>query len=273
MLQHTFVHISGIGRKTEKNFWTAGINAPESIVMPSPDRPFPPKLHLVKSHQKNAPPFESRGPHYWAANLPAREHWRLFPHFRSGTAYLDIETTGRFDSRESITTIALYDGTTIFTFIRGKNLHHFAEVVRQYEILVTYNGKCFDIPVIKAELGITMDHVQLDLRPLLRNLGYVGGLKGCEKQLGLDRGDLDGVDGSFAPVLWRHYRRTGDAKALNTLLAYNIADTVNLEILMVEAYNRNVAQTPFADTLMLPLPEPPSLPFVPDSGLIHALRG
>ncbi len=272
MLQHTFVHISGIGRKTEENFWKAGIHSPEDIGVLNPAGLSPAKLHQVASHQKEAPPFDRRDPYYWADSLASREHWRLFPHFRNTTAYLDIETNGRAHSKNSITTIALYDGTTIFTFIKGKNLDRFKEVVEQYEVLVTYNGKSFDIPVIKGELGIAMDHVQLDLRPILRNLGYVGGLKGCEKQLGLDRGELDGVDGSFAPVLWRQFQRTGNKKALETLLAYNIEDTVNLETLMVEAYNQNVAQTPFGDELMIPPPDPPALPYSPDAKLIQSLQ-
>ena len=47
--------------------------------------------------------------------------------------------------------------------------------------------------------------------------------------MGLDRGYLEGVDGYFAVLLWREYELYHDQEALETLLAYNIADTVNLE--------------------------------------------
>jgi len=56
------------------------------------------------------------------------------------------------------------------------------------------------------------------LRYVLKSLGYSGGLKSCEKALGLDRGDLDGVDGYFAVLLWRDYQKKHNEKALETLL-------------------------------------------------------
>jgi uncharacterized protein YprB with RNaseH-like and TPR domain len=49
----------------------------------------------------------------------------------------------------------------------------------------------------------------------------------------MDRGNLSDVDGFFAVLLWNEYRKTGNQKALDTLLAYNVQDTVNLQNLMV----------------------------------------
>ena len=46
----------------------------------------------------------------------------------------------------------------------------------------------------------------------MSSLGYRGGLKGCEKCLGLDRAELDGVDGYFAVLLWNEYRKSGNTK-------------------------------------------------------------
>jgi len=80
---------------------------------------------------------------------------------------------------------------------------------------------------------------------VLFSLGFRGGLKGCERQLGMGRGDLKDIDGYFAVLLWDEYQRTGDQKVLDTLLAYNIQDTINLENLMVTAYNMKLRQTPF----------------------------
>jgi uncharacterized protein YprB with RNaseH-like and TPR domain len=47
----------------------------------------------------------------------------------------------------------------------------------------------------------TFIHIQIDLRYILKSMGFKGGLKGCEKQLGMDRGDLAGVDGLLAVYL------------------------------------------------------------------------
>ena len=88
-------------------------------------------------------------------------------------------------------------------------------------------------PFLRDRLGCPLDQAHIDLRYVLASLGYKGGLKKCETALGIDRGDLDGVDGSLAVLLWEEYRKTGSPKALDTLLAYNIEDVVNLETLMV----------------------------------------
>ncbi len=92
-------------------------------------------------------------------------------------------------------------------------------------------------------------------------MGYRGGLKGCERALGLDRGDLASVDGFFAVLLWHDFQRHRNPQALETLLAYNIRDVVNLEPLLVKAYNLKAAQTPFGPGVALRLPVPPREPF------------
>ncbi len=116
-----------------------------------------------------------------------------------------------------------------------------------------------------------MNQVHIDLRFLLKGLGYTGGLKGCEKKLGLDRRELDGVNGYFAVLLWRDFRQNRNEKALETLLAYNVLDAVNLEYLMVRAYNLKIQETPFCDTHQIPLPEPAENPFQPDMETIERL--
>ena len=108
----------------------------------------------------------------------------------------------------------------------------FIEDIYNYKILITYNGKSFDIPFIENYFNIKLNHAQIDLRYLLSSLGYKGGLKRCEQQLGIFRSALDGVDGYFAIHLWNDYYYNGNRLALETLLAYNIEDTINLEKLM-----------------------------------------
>jgi uncharacterized protein YprB with RNaseH-like and TPR domain len=117
-----------------------------------------------------------------------------------------------------------------------------------------------------------MDHAHIDLRYVLASIGYSGGLKKCEKRLGIDRGDLIDVDGYFAVLLWQDYDVAGNAKALDTLLAYNVLDVVNLETLMIIAHNHKLQGTPFEDSHSLALPSPPENPFQADRGTIFRLR-
>ena len=122
-------------------------------------------------------------------------------------------------------------------------------------MLVTYNGKCFDVPVIERHFGQRLDHAHIDLRYVLAAVGLKGGLKRCEAQLDIARGGLDDIDGIFAVVLWKAYLRNRDEHALETLLAYNLQDTINLEALMVAAYNLQLHQTPFYERCKLPMPK------------------
>lgn len=216
--------------------------------------------------------LEAQDPHFFASRLPSHEFWRLFPEFRANTAYLDIETTGMWAGPGHITTIALYDGEEVRTYVYGDNLWEFAQDIRGYKILITYNGRCFDLPFIRESLGLSLEQVHIDLRFVLASVGYRGGLKACEKALGLDRGDLEGLDGYFAVLLWEAFLRERDTRFLETLLAYNVQDVLSLEYLMVKAYNLKLAQTPFAGELSLQIPSQQRPPFRPAPGILEHVR-
>lgn len=271
MLQHTFCHIPGIGMKTERQLWAAGITSWEHWQPRPPIRlPAVTRVEATRVLQESLVALDNN-PSFFIAHLDSTEPWRIFPHYRNRTVYLDIETTG-LDEYAEVTTIALYDGREVFTYINGRNLDEFVDDIQKYQVIVSYNGKSFDIPFLERFFRIRLDHAQIDLRYVLARLGLKGGLKGCERQLGLHRGNLDGVDGYFAVLLWRRYLQENDEKALETLLAYNIEDTVNLERLMIEAYNRNVLTTPFAEHLALPFPAPPPNPYCADYDCINRIK-
>jgi hypothetical protein len=271
MLLHTFCHIPGIGMKTERKLWEAGITSWQHWYSQSSIRlSAATKLDAAKVLESSLAALEN-DPSFFTGRLSSTEPWRIFPHYLKRTAYLDIETTGLDDYAE-VTTIALYNGTEVFTYINGRNLDDFVEDIQQYQVIISYNGKSFDIPFLERYFRIRLDHAQIDLRYVLARLGYKGGLKGCEKQLGLNRGNLDGVDGYFAVLLWHQYIQKNDERALETLLAYNIEDTVNLERLAIEAYNQNVLTTPFGKELLLPCPAPPPNPYVADYDCIERIK-
>lgn len=269
MLKNTFCHIPGVGEKFERSLWGKGILSWEYLdCKGSPSmKKIPFKSHLAESLGQ----LEKGNPRYFADLLPAREHWRLFTEFRHSTAYLDIETNGLGGPAAYITTISLYDGKSIYYYVKGKNLDDFKTDIRKYKVLVTFNGRCFDIPFIESYLDISIDQAHIDLRFVLKDLGFSGGLKKCEKRLGIDRGDLDGVDGYFAVLLWKEFKENRNPKALETLLAYNIQDVINLEPLMVVAYNLKLAGTPFLKSHRLPMPFTPETPFKADVKTIRKI--
>jgi uncharacterized protein YprB with RNaseH-like and TPR domain len=250
-----------LGLKAEQRLWAAGAVSWEAWAQGEAVLGGRRREVVARHVEESQRQLVEKNPAFFAATLPTGELWRMYPEFRDAVAYVDIETTGLGGYGDHITTIALYDGRTIRHYVHGRNLADFARDIRDYRLLVTYNGKCFDLPILRASLGIPLDQAHLDLRYVLASLGYRGGLKGCERQLGLDRGDLADVDGYFAVLLWREYERHGSLPALETLLAYNIRDVVNLEPLLIKAYNLKVAQTPFGPAATLGLAAPPPEPF------------
>jgi uncharacterized protein YprB with RNaseH-like and TPR domain len=275
VLEHTFLHLRGVGPRLERHLWDSDVRTWNDARARAADVLTPARAAtILPGLDESADRLEAGDPVYFQNGLPSSESWRLFHDFRHTVAYLDIETTGLGGPTDIITTIALYDGGSLRTFVHGDDLDEFPDAVARYGLLVTYNGKCFDVPFINHYFGLRLSQAHIDLRYVLARLGYKGGLKGCERAFGIDRGELDGVDGFFAVRLWRDYIRHGNDKALETLLAYNAEDVVNLETLMILAYNLNVGNTPFAADRQLPLPDDkPPIPFQPHTPTIHRLRG
>jgi uncharacterized protein YprB with RNaseH-like and TPR domain len=272
MLENTFVHLPGIGVKTERKLWLSGITTWRGLLARlNCEKPGKNATRAKKGLKESMVRIAAGDPAFFSRLLPSNLHWRLFPHFRHQSVYLDIETDG--DAHvPTITTIALYDGRDILTFVNGNNLADFCDALERYTTIITYNGKCFDVPVIQRFFGIQVPHTHIDLRYVLASLGYRGGLKKCEIALNIDRGLLRGVNGFWAPLLWRQYAHHGNRRALETLLAYNVEDVVNLESLMVAAYNLKIASTPFHTSHRLLAPESPNLPFAPDYHLLEEIR-
>jgi len=273
MVENTFCHIKGIGCKVEKQLWNAKIYDWKSFSAAT-ELPISKKKFLIISEalEKSNEALQCHQHRFFSDGLPPNQHWRLFRNFKTKTAYLDIETTGLSPLFDIITTIALYDGQNIKYYVNGDNLEKFKTDIQDYELLVTYNGKCFDIPFIEEFFKIKLNHSHIDLRYVLHSLGYKGGLKGCEKQFGLSRNELDGIDGYFAVLLWEEYEKTNNVRALDTLLAYNIEDVVNLEYLMCSAYNLKIKETPFENLLHLDIPSKPKILFSPDTDLVKSIK-
>ena len=273
MLKNTFLHIPGLGMKPGQRIWSSGIHSWDDLLRGALTHFSQKKTDFLKRGiEESLEHLSSNNPFYFRERLPSNQSWRIFPEFRESTAYLDIETTGLDAWNNQITTIALYDGKSIFTYVQGQNFGQFKGDIQNYKVIVTYNGKCFDVPFIESNLGIQPNQVHIDLRYLLRSLGYTGGLKACEKKAGIERGELEGVDGYFAVLLWEDYQRNKNRKTLETLLAYNIQDVVNLEILMVLSYNLKLKNTPFAQSHQITSPSQPQISFEADKGIIEGIK-
>ena len=110
------------------------------------------------------------------------------------------------------------------------------------------------------------------MRYILYGLGYSGALKSCERQLGIGRtGSLADVDGFFAVLLWNDYKKKRNDKSLETLLSYNIEDVLNLEYLMIEAYNKKLKDIPLKLDA-LDISSTPDNPFKIDASTVNRIK-
>ena len=179
---------------------------------------------------------------YFAIHLHARDQWRLYEWLRPRAVYLDIET----NSFGQITVVGLYGHGGFTSLVEGDLLtqNRLCDELAQYDLLVTFNGASFDLPLLLASIqGLPLDQPHIDLCLLGRQLGYRGGLKAIERQLGIQRrADLCGMSGADAGHLWNRWRHRRDEEAKERLLAYNEADCVNLQPLADTFYCQMVQQ-------------------------------
>jgi uncharacterized protein YprB with RNaseH-like and TPR domain len=115
--------------------------------------------------------------------------------------------------------------------------------LEETDLVVTFFGSGFDLPFLqKAYPRLILKKPHFDLGLAARRLGLQGGLKSIERQLGILRAPaLEGLNGWDAVRLWRRWR-SGDESALDLLLCYNAADTINLERLAELLYDDMVAR-------------------------------
>lgn len=238
VIEHTFIILQGIGSITERKLWQEGVLTWEEFISTR-------KIRRISSERKRnydntlmkaAVNLENGNSVYFSRCLDVKEHWRLYEKWKDEACFLDIETTGL---QHGITMVGIYSKEGYTHYVRGINLKRelLEQELNKYSMLVTFYGRAFDMPFIERELGITVDIPHLDLCFAGKKIGLKGGLKNVEQSVGIKREeDIKDLNGFDAVKLWYDYKR-GDNNALNTLIKYNEADTVNLKILADVIYD------------------------------------
>lgn len=235
------MHIPGVSKKTEKKIWQSNVLTWDEFLDKFEDVDLGEyrKNRIHRHIKKSIEAFDNGEHQFFAENLPLKDHWRAYHEFKDNCCFLDIETTGLDRVNDDITVIGLYNGSKSKFFIKDVNLSDFSAEIKKYPMIVTFNGRCFDVPFIQTKFpSLTFDHFHVDLRFAMRNIGYSGGLKSIERQLGVARSDeIHGVDGFEAVRLWYKYQN-GDRDALKKLIEYNKADIQNLKYLMEFSFDK-----------------------------------
>lgn len=268
MLTHSFIHLPGIDSTVEELLWSRGIVSWDQLEQDEIATDSEVSEAIAESRERLA----ARDAAYFAANMPVHETWRLYSEFFDETVFLDIETTGL--GGDAYTTVCgVLDRTGFSAFSRGDELDALPEYLEQFKLIVTFNGKSFDVPFLRRELGqgLLSDAAHMDLMHVLRKLGLKGGLKAIEKSLGVGRpSSLSTLDGRDAITLWA-MSEEGEEEALETLIRYNAEDVLVLPRLAAIAFRDHSVGTPMAGIAVDDFPEPDIsvLPF--DASIVHHL--
>jgi uncharacterized protein YprB with RNaseH-like and TPR domain/predicted nuclease with RNAse H fold len=229
ILPETFVHLDGIGAKTEQRLWRAGVHDWAALESTTIGR----RADVGRAIECSRRALERGDLDYFFTALPDSERWRAYADFGPQFVALDIETTGLSNTYDEVTVIGIESGGEYRTYVRGSNLEEAEEVLAAATGVITFNGALFDLPFIARtfpRLKPISTHV--DLRFLARRVGLSGSLKRIEHEteLGRER-TLKDISGHEATVLWSEYDYEGRASSLRKLIAYNAADTCVLRAL------------------------------------------
>ena len=166
--------------------------------------------------------------------------------------FLDTETTGLAGGTGTVAFmvgLGWIDGGSLrivqwlmATFsAEGALLAGVADRIARAELLVSFNGKSFDLPLLKARARLggqtlpTALLAHLDLLHVTRRLLHAGWpdcrLRTAEaRALRLER--TNDLPGSEAPAAWRQWLERGDASLLERVLDHNRGDILSLVALL-----------------------------------------
>jgi len=244
MIESSFCFLPGVGRRTERHWWQRGIGTWDEFLtsLSIPGVRLNRKAAYDEALNQAKQRLAQEDARYFGSHLHACDQWRLYEWLRPRAVYLDIET----NSFGQITVVGLYGHDGFLSLVAGESLtrRRLCEEFARYDLLVTFNGTSFDLPVLLSTIqGLPLDQPHIDLCLLGRQLGYRRGLKAIELQLGITRRpDLWGLSGADAGQLWNRWRHGRDEEARERLLAYNEADCVNLQPLADLFYCQLVQQ-------------------------------
>jgi len=158
--------------------------------------------------------------------------------------FLDIETTGLSRTPLFLIGLLYFDGDNIVIdqlFARDYSeeasvLHYFSEFVPRFNILVSFNGKTFDVPFIRDRMiyhrkFLKWSHVHVDILHHSRRK-WRGKTPDCKLQT-LEyhicgRRRENDIPGALVPEIYHDYVRNGNTEYLSGILLHNALDLLTL---------------------------------------------
>lgn len=231
LLNQSLCILSGISAETEIVLKRQGIVTCYQLTERATELFSPRKAHQIRSSYREFQQALRLNLTDWLINhLPIGHRVRVLCDMPDDALYYDIETDGR-GAASMVTCIATAQKNRTAFYCAGINLEGFLSDWARAKILVSFNGKRFDTPIICKRFGLTTIPAQIDLMDELRHFGYQGGLKSIEKALGFKRAQSTCVNGNDAVQYWQLFQQTGDPATLEQLRIYNQEDVASLQFL------------------------------------------
>lgn len=206
--------------------------------------------------------------------FPLGKHFSSF-YTNHNFIVFDIETTGLNAKYEKVILIGLMYIENGQPVIEQYFCHHrkneplllsqFADKIRQYDLLISYNGNSFDIPFLNQRFlqnGIPYQidkYKSLDLLRFARKYKQALNLTDCtlksvEKSLGIHRNDT--ISGKESVELYAAYEKTPSSLLKNKILLHNYEDIYYLghclQILDSVSFDEALQQMPI---ILKPIPD------------------
>ncbi|MCP3678742.1 MAG: ribonuclease H-like domain-containing protein [Deltaproteobacteria bacterium] len=254
MITESFIHCPGVGPKTEGRLKGNGFHTWDDCLQRHSDLPFNGKrkerflYNLLISRSA----LDNNDIRYFVSHYPTKEQWRILARYHGEATYFDIETTGLSLYDSHISVIVAYHKGELYRFSFRDNLDDFLMLVDESELLVSFNGSCFDIPFIERSFNITaINCPHIDLRWVAYHQGFAGGLKRIEKSLNIKRpGMIDDIDGLEAVILFYRWQN-GDHGAWKRLMSYCSADVIATYLVSLQVLKRAGVSLPDIEASVL----------------------
>lgn len=160
--------------------------------------------------------------------------------------FFDIETLGLNPQFYPVILIGMsYEENGVYTveqffaedILEEENiLSQFKSKIKASDILVTYNGKNFDVPYINKRMerygmdySLNQEHLDVicHVRPNKKKLGLEScSLKSVERYLKLNREDT--IDGAESIILYNRYVKSREEEIKQKIMLHNFEDVYNL---------------------------------------------
>jgi uncharacterized protein YprB with RNaseH-like and TPR domain len=230
-IQQTFLHVPGIGPKTEAKMKEQGLQDWQTVLQCQKKLPLGHRTSqsLRQALTRSLEALSQEDIAYFIHCFPIKEQWRILAAYFDRLSYFDIETSGlSYDAY--VTCIVCYHRGKLHRFVYEENLDDFLDLLEEVELLVSFNGSSFDIPQLLHTWHIPeFPCPHIDLRWQCYHHRLDGGLKQIEPELGIRRPpDLQDIDGADAVWLWYQWFQNRDPEARDKLLRYCAADVVTL---------------------------------------------